>query len=101
MNINSFRHNFRDTVNSMCSCDAGIKATYHYLLQYQNFALVQSSLLNRIFEINVEFRKMNDLTLTSLLLFGSEKQTFDVNTRILNLTIQFLNDSGRFNEPLT
>ena len=43
---------------------------------------------------------MNGLTLTSLLLFGSEKQTFDVNTKILNLTIQFLKDSVCFDEPL-
>ena len=52
------------------------------------------------FEINVEFRNMNDSTLISLLLFGSEEQTFDVNTKILNLTIQFLKDTGRFDEPL-
>ena len=43
---------------------------------------------------------MNDITLTSLLLFGSEKQTFDVRTKILNLAIQFLKDSGRFGGPL-
>ena len=78
-----FKHNFRDTINNMCSCGAGIEATDHYLLRCQNFALVRSSFLNRIFEINIEFRNMNDLTLTSLLPFGSEKQTFDVNTKIL------------------
>ena len=44
---------------------------------------------------------MNDLTMTFLLLLGSQKQTFDVNTEILNLGIQFLKDSGRFDEPLT
>ena len=43
---------------------------------------------------------MNDSTLTSLLLFGFEEQTFDVNAKILNLTIQFLKDTGRFDEPL-
>ena len=84
----------------MCSCGAGIETTDHYLFRCQNFALVRSSFLNRVFEINVEFRNMNDLTLTSLLLFGSEKQTFDVNKKILNLTIQFLKDSGRFDEHL-
>ena len=43
---------------------------------------------------------MNDSTLTSLLLFGSEEQTFDVNTKILHLTILFLEDTGHFDEPL-
>ena len=41
---------------------------------------------------------MNDLILTSLLLFCSEKQTFDINAKILNLTIHFFSD--RFDEPL-
>ena len=39
---------------------------------------------------------MNNLPLTSLLLFGFEKQTFNIITKILNLTIQFLEDSGHF-----
>ena len=38
---------------------------------------------------------MNDSTLTSLLLFGFEEQTFNVNTKILNLTVLFLKDTGR------
>ena len=80
----------------MYSCSAEIETTDHYLLRCQNFALVQSSFLNIIFEINVEFRNMNDSSLTSLLLFGFEEQTSDVNTKILNLTIQFLKDTGRF-----
>ena len=84
----------------MCSCSAGIEATDHYLLRCQNFALVWLSFLNRIFKINVEFRNMNDLTLTLFPLFCSEKQIFDASTKILNLTIQFLKDSGRFDEPL-
>ena len=100
LNEHKFRYNFRDTVYPMCSCCAGVETTDHYLLRCQNFVLVRLSFLNIIFEINVEFRNMNDLTLTSLLLFGSEKQTFDVNTKILNLTMQVLKDSGRFDEPL-
>ena len=99
-NEHKFRHNFRDTVHPMCCCGAGIETIDHYLLRCQNFALVRSSFLNRIFEINVEFRNVNDSILTSLLLFGFEEQTFDVDTKILNLTILFLKDPGRFDEPL-
>ena len=57
MNINS------DNVNCMCFCGAGIETTDHYLLLCQSFGLV--CLLSRIFEINVKFRNMNDLTQTS------------------------------------
>ena len=38
--------------------------------------------------------------MTNLLLYGFEKQTFDVNTKILNLFVKFLKDFGRFDEPL-
>ena len=81
----------------MCSSGGRIETTDH--LRCQNFALVRSS-FNRILEISVKFKNMNDLTQTSLLLFGPKKQTFDVNTKILNLIIQFLKDSGCFDEPL-
>ena len=62
--------------------------------------LVQSNFLNRSFKINFEFRNMNDSTLTFLVLFGSEEQNFNVNTKILNLTVLFLKDTGRFHDPL-
>ena len=99
-NEHKFRYTFRYTANHMPCCSAWVETTNHYLLRCQNFAYVRSKFFNRIFEINVEFRNMNALSLTSLLLFGSEKQTFDIKTKILNLTIQFWKDSGRFEEPL-
>ena len=43
---------------------------------------------------------MNDLTLPSLQLFAFEKQNCAVSTKILNLTIQFVKDSARSDEPL-
>ena len=63
-------------------------------------AFGRSNFLKIIFNINIEFRNMNYFTLTSLLLFGFEKQAFDVNIKILNLTIKFLLDSDRFDKPL-
>ena len=53
----------------------------------KNFVLTPSNYFNRIFEINVEFKNANNLTLLSFLLFGSEKQTLNVNTKILNTQI--------------
>ena len=42
---------------------------------------------------------MNDLTLTSLLLFGFEKQSLVVNTKILNQIMQFLKETGHSDKP--
>ena len=60
INEDKFRHNFRDTVDLMCSWSPGIETIDHY--RCQNLALVRSSFLNRVFEIDVEFRNMNDLS---------------------------------------
>ena len=49
---------------------------------------------------STESLKLNDFILTSLPQFSSEKQTFDLNTKILDLIIQFLKDSSRFDKPL-
>ena len=95
----NFRHNFRETVSPMCSCGAEVETTDHCHL-FPKFCTYLFKFHEQNFEINVEFRNTNDLTLTSSPLFDSEKQTIYVNTKILNLTIKFLKDSGRFDELL-
>ena len=69
LNKPRFRHNFRDTINYICSCSAGIETTDHDLLRCQGFAPVRSSFLNKMFEINVEFRNMNELTFFTAIWF--------------------------------
>ena len=64
LNEYKFRHNFRGTVNPMCSCGVAVETSDHCFLRCQNFALVWSNFLNRIFENDVEFRNMNNLILT-------------------------------------
>ena len=43
---------------------------------------------------------INDECLVNLLLFGSQKYTDTDNSYIVNATIKYLLDSGRFNGPL-
>ena len=43
---------------------------------------------------------MNDECLVNLLLFGSQKYTEIDNSHIVNASIKYLLDSGRFNGPL-
>ena len=74
LNQHKFRYGFRDTANVLCFSGAGIEAIDHYFLRCQNFAFVWLNFLNSIFELNVEFSNMNDVTLTLLLLFSSEKK---------------------------
>ena len=73
LNEHKFRHNFRETVSPMCSCSAGVEITDHYLLRCQNFVLTPSNFLNRIFQTMLNSGIKNNLSLISLLLFGTEK----------------------------
>ena len=88
INEHKFMHNFRNTGTPMCYAVMDLKQR-SITPPLPKFFLLRLNFVNRMFEIDVEFRNINDLTLTSLLLFGSEKQTFNVNTKILNLTIKF------------
>ena len=63
-------------------------------------AIIIQTLLNRIAEIMGNTFNINDECLVNLLLFGSKKYTEIDNSHIVNATIKYLSDSGRFNGPL-
>ena len=63
-------------------------------------AIIIQTLLNRIAEIMGNTFNINDECLVNLLLFGSKKYTEIDNSHIVNATIKYLLNSGRFNGPL-
>ena len=68
-----FRHNFQDTLNSICSCGDDIETRVHYLLHYPNYFDERRTLLNNFQSIGENISN-NDAS----------------NTRILNATIQYI-----------
>ena len=91
LNEHKFRHNFKDTINPMCSCGFEPETTDHYLLRCKLYTDLRLDLLNDIF---------SEDQLVNVLLFGSENFTLDANANILRRTIKFLKATERFNSLL-
>ena len=97
LNFHKFRHNFKDTVNPMCSTNDGVEETEHFLLLCPSFAFQRQNLLAEILPLLRPFRYANlsNEVLTQLLLCGDENLPDDVNRNILELTLRFIQETGR------
>ena len=90
-----FRHNFYVTL--MCMCSEDTETTEHYLLRYQLYADRRGILFDTVSSIiknDVSTFQENDLC--SLLLYGDLRFNEILNRLILESTITFIHDSGRF-----
>ena len=90
-----FRHNFY--VTPMCLCSQDTEITEHYLLRCQLYADrcgILSDTVSSIIQNDVSTFHENDLC--SLLLYGDPRFNENLNRSILESTIKFILDSGRF-----
>ena len=95
-----FRHNFRDTLNPLCSCSLEIETTNHYLLRCPFYAIMRKTLLDSIENIVGPLLNLADDKIANLLLFGDSVYTIQQNCSILQSTIVYLKSSQRFDIPL-
>ena len=98
LNFHNFKHNFRDTINPMCPISDGIEDTEHYLLCHL-FDVQRQDLLTRVAELLRPFVQITDLSndaLAQLLLYGNQGLSNDLNREILELTLRFIHETGRF-----
>ena len=56
--------------------------------------------MNELLKIDPDIHLLDDLSISNLLLYGSGKYNFDTNTAILNLSLEFIVTTKRFDEPL-
>ena len=95
-----FKNNFQDTLNPFCTCGCNIENTCHFLLHCPNFLTERNTLLNKITNIDSNILNQADATITKTLLFGNSKYSSEINLQILNVSIDFILTSKRFDEPL-
>ena len=95
-----FNHNFKDTINSLCSCNVENESTERYLLRCSSYTAIRKTLLDNIIDIVGTITNLSDNDLVNILLYGNSNFTFDVNVAILKCTITYLKDSERFDVPL-
>ena len=95
-----FRHNFRDTINPLCSCGLEVENNNHYLLRCPFFIQERKLLLDSVSGVVGAISHLPDEKLTDLLLYGKDSLTSYQNAFVLRSTILFLKSSGRFDVPL-
>ena len=83
----------------MCPTNDGIEDVEHFLLHCPSFDIQRRDLLAGVSEILQSFFQINDLpnnVLVELLLYVDKNLTDDVNRSILELTLDFIHQTGRF-----
>ena len=99
LNFHKFKHNFLDTLNPMCPSNDGIEDTEHFLLLCPSFHPQRRDLLARVTDLLRPFFEITNLSrdrLMNLLLYGDQELPNNLNKHILELTIRFINETGRF-----
>ena len=99
LNFHKFKHNFKDTINPMCPTNDGIEDTEHFLLHCPSFNIQRRDLLAGVSEVLQPFVQINTLSnnvLVQLLLYGDKDLSSDVNKHVLELTLNFIHQTGRF-----
>ena len=89
-----------DTINLMCPTSDGIEDTEHFLLLCPFFDAQHRDLFAGIVELIRPFRQITDLSndsFTQLLLCGDQDLSNKLNIDLLELTLHFIHESGRFN----
>ena len=95
-----FRHNFRDTINPLCSCGFEIESTSHYLLRCSLYTSDRRILYDKLRDTLGQIPNLPDDELVNLLLFGNDCYSAEQNCSVLRCTIAFLKSSERFDIPL-
>ena len=100
LNEHKLRHNFRATIDPMCSCGLEPETTLYYLLRCNLYSDFRTELLNDICALNPTLKKLSHEKLLNILLCGSEDFSFKTNKKIIKSTIKFLKTSECFIGPL-
>ena len=83
----------------MCSTSDGIEDTEHFLLLFPSFDVQRQDLLAGMVELLRPIVQITDLSndaLTQLLLYGDQDLSYDLNKNVLELTLRFIRETGRF-----
>ena len=101
LNEYKFRHGFEDTISPMCSCNTEIKSNEHFPLRCHFYSSQRLELSDKLNKINSSFFKLSAKDQVNILLYGySSKKPISLNEDIIKLVINFLIESGRFDQPL-
>ena len=97
LRAHKFRHKFLDTPNDTCSCQSGTESTMHFLLHCPLFNVQREELMEKIQPFVSNLPNISEhSTLCKVLLYGSKTLTPAQNKEILNTTLTYICNTGRF-----
>ena len=82
----------------MCPTSDGIEDTEHFLLLCPSFDVQRQDLAGIVKSLRpvVQIADLSNDALTQLLLYGEHDLSNDLNRSILELTLRFIHETGRF-----
>ena len=99
LNEHKLKHNFKDCINSLCSCSLEIESS-HFFLKCHYFTNIRATLFDNLKSIDANFPSFLDSEIVELLLYGSPKFDLNQNNKILTSSLSFILKSERFNGSL-
>ena len=95
-----FKHSFQDKLNPLCNCGMDVESSTHFLLQCPSYINKRCTLMSILNRINSQIFQTSLKLLTNTLLFGNSSYSDKTSTHILNATIDYIQLTKRFDEPL-
>ena len=95
-----FKYNFPDCLNPICSCGLDIESTSHFLHDCPTFNHERYTLLSTLNNTDFTLLELAKSSLSQTLLNGNTLFDREKNTCILNVTIEYILCTERFEEPL-
>ena len=95
-----FNHGFNDTIDPFCPCNMEIESASHFFLRCDFFTDLRTDLMNDLSDVDQNILHYNENALTEILLFGKDVFSHQTNSQILDLSINYILKSERFDGPL-
>ena len=99
MRDHEFQYSFQDSINSICNYRNDAESVIHFFLDCSLCSNGHDTLLNILSKSDHKFLDSVNSSLTQALLFGNSPFTTNDNTTIINLTIDFVMYTKRFEGP--
>ena len=95
-----FKHGFNNILNPFCPCNMEIESVSHFFLRCDFFTDLRTNLMNDLFNIDQNLPQYNEKLLTEILLFGKNSFSYQKNSLIISLSIDYILKTARFDGRL-
>ena len=89
LNEHRFRHNFKDFINSLCSCSLEVENTLHFFLHRPRYSIFAMGLTNKVNQIDEKISYLSDDNKVILLLYCNSRFDDNKDNFILSASIKY------------